>query len=1425
MRFKLTKKRLKLWKQRVRRVAVVATIGVVAGFVLNILADNPYTHRIVRVALNQKVEELTDLKIDFRALKVSVMPPGVDLYGLNIAHKREPTEKLFSTSHVRLEVSVWSMFWGSTSLSEVSITDLNVGLPFKYSFAEMLHLPPTPENEPIPWPPPFRLPIDHLRLKNSSISVLVPSSTGASLPDLNVNVQGIDLTVDNNGWDNMDVAADVSSIYLAVEDYPILENSRLFLQGSFEDDLFKTEKLTVSTPYIDADGSINAALVVNRNAKRLDEVIIDIKSGVKGDLEMLGRVLDIPGTKGPVDGEVVGRFNIPLFGDAESGFKLNADVKSHGAQIFDFKLFDSTAKLTIDHDKIKFDSVQIQEGTRVLGQADGRIMFNTEVDFAFGLVPNRLPMSKLLESLTVDFKTVDFDFDGSKVRIEGKGDPYFMTVTGDTELKDVQIHLPTMDVGPPAESPDCKMTLDITVRESGLQLGSTGGTCVSQSSGEGARSVATGESSQINIGGRIGFSEKSGVDMHVGSTNVSADFVNHYFQMPMRGRGAVDVHVHGPFNRVLVDVRTAFEDFQIKGVPLGQLNAAVRVDNDLLTSSLITANLPAQGQLEVKDLKLRFLEDIPFSAKIKANNVPSAIVRTVMALPNMPKDVIFALKDVSADLEGELFVPLAYKGTVKGQVGDLLIGTELLANEFEFDLKNEGSGWSSDELRILLGKLHAHGKFNHKVLKPLNHAAVSKMKGWQALGLSQDDQIELTTKLSRSKFEKTPEKTLSDLEQAPFIGQYMRKAYLAGNISGDVKISGPIRSLQGTANLKVNSFSLMSGKLAPVVLNFILTSKQLEGVLTHAGNALEARMKIDLIGRGYPYELKFNAKRLDLRSVLQKFFYEDPRNFAYFTASGSWNGELDNFFVADGNIDVTDLRTSFISDAAARTTSMNLQLESPVKMDLNKGKLTIRDDGDLVLAGQLARLRLETGDNILPNALDLRISSELDVRLLSYVIPQIDSAAGKVRAVGSINGSIYEPQFRFQVSDVKSNAYTVASWTPVTIGIADFKPSISEIGFDALWTNDSFQLLSFQGRKGGGQISANGKLYFDENRAENSRIDINVNSASLIFPVPVLKLFDASLDGTMTVSGSGFPLKIAGDLNIVRARSISEFDVRKNVTILKKKSYEGTTRDGTPLFDFQLRINSDNSIVVANRNIQATMSANLLVTGNEYNPILNGQVEVGRGKFMYRRDFNINQAVITFDDPLRVDPKVDLTAYSDVSGYRVYITVTGRASDPAVDLAIDPSNREDGTPISKLAIIALLSSGSLPNSTVELSESRSAAIDEALSVVFSQFEVVGENMLDLLGTKSVQQVYLEAVSDENGKPTPQVTTPVRIGDDVDLVVRYREGNWNLSSEYSLHDNISVLGSFDGKDGTSTTGDKNAPSTDTGVDLRFKFSFP
>jgi len=1409
----------------VRRVAVVATVGVVAGFVLNILADNPYTHRMVRVALNQKVEELTDLKIDFRALKVSVMPPGVDLYGLNIAHKDEVEEKLFSTSHVRLEVSVWSMFWGSTSLSEVSVTDLNVALPFKYSFAEMLHLPPTPEDEPIAWPPPFKLPINHLRLKNSSLSVLIPSSTGAPDPDLNVNIQGIDLTVENGGWDDMDIAADVSSIHLAVEDYPILENSRLILQGSFEDELLKTEKLSISTPYVDADGGLSAAFVVDRNAKTLEEIVIDVDAGVKGDLEMLGRVLDIPSTKGPVEGKLKGRFNVPLLGKKSPEFKLAADVQSKGAQIFDFKLFDSKAKLSIDKDKIKFDEIEIQEGTRVLGQADGRIMFNTEVDFSFALVPNHLPLPKLLQSLTIDFNTVDFDFDGSKVRIEGQGDPYVMTVTGETDLKDVQIHLPTMDVGPPVEAPDCRMKLDITVRETGMQLGNTGGTCVTQSSGEGAKSTPSGETSQINIGGRIGFSEKAGIDMHVGSESVSADFVNHYFQMPMRGRGAVDLQVHGPYNRVLVDVRSAIEDFQIKGVPLGQLNAGVQINNDLLTSKLITANLPAQGKVELKDLKLKFAENIPFSASVKATSVPSAIVRTVMSLPNMPKELIFALKEVTAELEGELFVPLAYKGALQGQINEVLYGSEFLGKEFEFDLKNDGNGWASDELRLALGGLQAHGKLVHKVVKPLNYAAISGMRGWQALGMSENDRIDLSAKLSHSKLEKQNEKAISDIELLPFIGSYLRKSYLAGNLSGEVRISGPIRDLQGTSSVKVNSFSLLSGKLAPVALNFILTPKQLEGVLTHAGNALEARMKIDLVGRGNPYELKFNAKRLDLRSILQKIFYEDPRNFAYISASGAWAGRLDNFFVADGNIDISDLRTSFISDASARTRSLEMQLEAPVKMSLDKGKLIIVDNGDLVLAGQLARIRLETGNNILPDAMDLRVSSELDVRLLSYLMPQIDSAAGKVRAVGSVNGSIYDPQFRFQIVDVKSNAFTAASWTPVTVGVADFKPAISEISFEALWTNDSFHLQSFQGRKGAGQISANGKLYFDESRAENSRIDIAVNGASLIFPVPVLKLFDASLDGTMTLSGSGFPLKVAGDLNIVRARSISEFDVRKNVTILKKKSYEVTARDGVPLFDFQLRINSDNSIVVANRNIQAVMSANLVVTGNEYNPILNGQVEVGRGKFIYRRDFNINQAVITFDDPLRVDPKVDLTAYSDVSGYRVYITVTGRASDPAVDLAIDPSNREDGTPISKLAIIALLSSGSLPNSTVELSESRSAAIDEALSVVFSQFEVVGENMLDLLGTKSVQQVYLEAVSDENGKPTPQVTTPVRIGDDVDLVVRYREGNWNLSSEYSLHDNISVLGSFDGKDGSSTTADKNAPSTDTGVDLRFKFSFP
>src|SRR5690606_4466005 len=129
----------------------------------------------------------------------------------------------------------------------------------------------------------------------------------------------------------------------------------------------------------------------------------------------------------------------------------------------------------------------------------------------------------------------------------------------------------------------------------------------------------------------------------------------------------------------------------------------------------------------------------------------------------------------------------------------------------------------------------------------------------------------------------------------------------------------------------------------------------------------------------------------------------------------------------------------------------------------------------------------------------------------------------------------------------------------------------------------------------------------------------------------------------------------------------------------------------------------------------------LLVKGTNVLPIVNGQVEVNKGSFAYkyRRDFRITQGLITFDDPVKPDPRLDILGVSEISGYRVYLAITGRASNPRVDLSVDPPSREDGTPLTKLDILVLMSTGSLPERT-QNNSAASAAQAEALNILVGQ---------------------------------------------------------------------------------------------------------
>jgi translocation and assembly module TamB len=333
----------------------------------------------------------------------------------------------------------------------------------------------------------------------------------------------------------------------------------------------------------------------------------------------------------------------------------------------------------------------------------------------------------------------------------------------------------------------------------------------------------------------------------------------------------------------------------------------------------------------------------------------------------------------------------------------------------------------------------------------------------------------------------------------------------------------------------------------------------------------------------------------------------------------------------------------------------------------------------------------------------------------------------------------------------------------------------------------------------------------------------------VVYPVGVLKSFDSALSGSLTVSGAKAPWNVGGSIVVSRARSTREVDIRDEIVeALKRQAGEVDLGPRDPIVNLDLSVQVPGSIVVNNRNIQAVVGGVLQIQGTDQRPIVTGQMEVSRGRFVYRRDFRMTRGLVTFDDPVRPDPRLDINAVSEVGSYRVFVNITGRASNAKVDLSIDPATREDGIPINKMEILVLLSTGTMPDSTRAVGETQMAARTEALNLVVGQFEEPVERLFDMSGQSVVRQVYIDTYSEEGtGTPIARFNVPLNIVDKLDAVMRYdQSGNWRGSIEYALHDSISVSGILDGQSKNELqTNQSKGVGGDTGVDLKFRFSFP
>lgn len=462
----------------------------------------------------------------------------------------------------------------------------------------------------------------------------------------------------------------------------------------------------------------------------------------------------------------------------------------------------------------------------------------------------------------------------------------------------------------------------------------------------------------------------------------------------------------------------------------------------------------------------------------------------------------------------------------------------------------------------------------------------------------------------------------------------------------------------------------------------------------------------------------------------------------------------------------------------------------------------------------------------------------MDLGKLGVEIPSVERAAGTVKAGLAVDGPLSAPQLsgRLQVDDGM-------------IRLSALPVSLEDIDLDLRIDEGEIAIRRATARVGNtGRVSVSGRIPL-------RGMDIATADATLVasdIKIPVadgVKLTaDARLHATYVPSNEPDQRSLP---NITGRVTLKQFTYTRPITFrldldaltgggrTKVQSYN--PEDDT--FNFDVAIVSPRPVTIANNLLDMRLdlgASGVRLSGTDQRFGAQGQLRIipGSTLFLQGHDFAVRDGTVTFDNPTRIAPKLDVTATTEYRRYaasgaataatatstdpaagnasggrwRISMHAHGDAEAPEVRFTSDP-------PLSQEDIVLLLQVGM---TRAELDRNLSGALAqtvglEALNAV-TGLDQAFQSTVPIIDEFRVGTQY----SSRTGRPEPSVTLGKRITDDVRASVttglsENREVRSNI--EWRLKGGVSVQGSYDNVNEVSNAGIGNI-----GAGLRWRLEF-
>ena len=1405
---------------RRNKFAIVLIVFAALAYLANLAIDNPYTHSLVNYYLNEKFLSQLPVRAEYQSMHLQLLPPEVQLFGVKVTNKLadQTSNELISSSQITFKVGLWSLFLAKPQIGDLELHDLNAAWPPPPELmAALKALEPKEKNlkeAPAAWPPKQDPPLSSLTIHNAALRFKLDGVAINADQDPKeitwITTEGAELQVDFRGWREIKIAANVQRLNVADRSTSYIEDANVNLTGSLVGGTFSSSQFVIESQRLASNGSLNVKLDTEGSRHEIKAFEIDGDVTANADFSLLGSFIDLAGTRGRLNAKTHFNVGIPL-GEKPVTLAIKGTAASENAAIADFHLYQSEVDFSVDMDGMTFDELRIKSQGKTFGKAKGRLSFSSDLAYKFSAKPDGLPLDMLLGVFNVPFDVLNLKMNSDNLELKGKGQPFHMTVTADTTLKDFSLPTISYDHSKYPKPPECQMALNLDINSKELNFDGSKGTC---SAGSGQEKQ---ETFPLNISGYTAFNDKRGMDLVFDSPrDFNPGGLKYFSQVNLGGNGHLKSRIHGPYSDILITTVVDVENMTLGKAKLGHFSVDTEVHGKELAWRALSLDLPQHGTIASRQGTLQFDDNLTTSADLHVLNVDHDTMGALIKEFSGPESSIaFDIRRLDSKFTGSLLQPLRYQAETTFALGSVQDKEREYAGDISGKLHSGNEG-----LRLTDGRYQI-GAFNANLDVDLKRQGEADPQFLGGIGLSKNDQVEINISA-------LPGTSKEDqIQHLPFVGDIATTAQVKGVVSGSSKLTGTLSKLSGLAKIQVDQVKVMSASVPSISSTMLIDGFKFDIMLEQGGNALKGRINLDLGQETIPYNWYLTTKNFDFRPFMPEIVANDPRNFAYFSGTWSMQGQLKNWWASNGELEIKRMRAKYHPAQRLVGRPIEIATASPSKVLISPKGWTFENGDMLRLNSEFGFISLGFGDNHPPSHFDVITQGQIQVEALKMFSSEVETASGKIAFKGGLSGSLENPNVDILFTDEKQKDSRDTQWEPVAVGLANFRPALKDIQFRTRLKNSSVVIETFHANKGAGSISLDGSYLFPGSKSGQTDISLTMDNASFVYPFPIVKNFDTSLDANLRITGTALPLQVAGNVNVRRARSNREIDLRQVILESIRSSATQTgpqSLQASVLFD--VHITAAESISFNSRSVQANLSSNLLLSGSDMAPVVSGLIEINRGRFFYKRDFSIQRGLINFDDPVKVDPSLDISAMSEVAGYRVNIVITGKSSAPVMDFTVDPPTRPDGTAITKLEIISLLSRGSLPEvKTNGGSTAESTAAAEALNLLAGQVEDTVEKIFDISGQNVIRQVYIDTYATENG-PIARFNLPLNITDDLDVILKVDQNKVNLSSEYTLHDSISVTGGIESNNdnNTNTTTQQSTPA-DTGVDIKFKFAFP